>query len=185
MSSDLSQYEVGNVGSDARVAVGHHISWVEGFTAAQVQELVRAERDGLVQHYTSQVIELSKQLGATQEAVRTMLHTAGQDDVPAERWGETLIAIATQYRAMRQALTRPANDDTETVELRHLAISALDAGAFDDATRLLNEIRARERAASEQRRGRAEKRGRTGSPDCSRRPRPAPCSPGPPWRSAT
>ena len=57
---------------------------------------------------------MAKQLGATQEAVRTMLHTAGQDDVPPERWSDTLIAIATEFRAMRQALTRPANDDCDT-----------------------------------------------------------------------
>ena len=153
MPSDASEYEIGNVGPGAMVLQGENLS--VGFTAAEVQQLVQAERAGLVQQYTSQLVELSGQLGATQEAVRTMLHIAGQDDVPAERWRNTLIAIATQFRAMRQALTRPADDDIETAKLQQQAISALDSGAFGDATRLLNDIRARERAASEQRRHRA------------------------------
>ena len=155
MSSGLSTYGVGDVGPGATVLQGENLS--VGFTAAQVQELVRAERDGLVQQFSSQLVELSAQLGATREAVRTMLHIAGHDDVPAERQRDTLIAIATQYRAVRQTLTRPANDDRETAELRRQAVSALDSGAFDDATHLLNDIRVRERAASEQRRCRVEK----------------------------
>ncbi len=154
MPSGLPEYKVGNVGPGATVLQGEHLSI--GFTAAQVQQLVQAERAGIVQQYTSQLIELAKQLGTTQEAVRAMLHIAGHDDVPAERWSETLIAIATQYRTMRQALTRSANDGGEIAELRRRAVSALDAGAFDDATRLLNGMRARESAASEQRRRRAQ-----------------------------
>ena len=142
MPSDASEYKIGDVGAGATVLQGENLS--VGFTATQVQQLVQAERAGLVQQYTSQLIELSGQLGATQEAVRTMLHIAGQDDVSAERWRDTLIAIAIQFRAMRQALTRPADDDRETAELRQQAISALDSGAFDNATRLLNDIRGRE-----------------------------------------
>jgi tetratricopeptide (TPR) repeat protein len=153
--SDQSQYQVGDVGLGAIVLQGENLS-ITGFTAAQVQQLVQAERDGLVQQYTSQLVELSEQLGETKEAVRTMLHIAGQDDVPPERWRDTLIAIATQFHAMRQALIRPADGGKETAELRRRAISALDAGVLDDATRLLNDIRARERVASEQRRHQAD-----------------------------
>jgi tetratricopeptide (TPR) repeat protein len=159
MPSGLSQYEVGNVGPGGTVLQGEHLSI--GFTAAEVQQFVQAERAGVVQQYTSQLIELAKQLGTTQEAVRSMLHIAGHDDIPADRVSDTLIAIATQYRTLRQALTpqaltRSADDGGEIAELRRQAVSALDAGAFDDATRLLNDIRARKQAVSEQRRRRAE-----------------------------
>ncbi len=155
MPSGPSQYQVGNVGPGATVLQGKDIS-ITGFSAAEVQQIVRAVLAGVDLQNTPQFKELSKQLGATQEAVRAMLHIAGHGDVPAERWLDTLIAIATQYRTMRQALTRSVNDDGETAELRRRAVSALDAGAFDEATRLLIDIRAREHAVSEQRRRRAE-----------------------------
>jgi hypothetical protein len=153
MPSGLSQYEVGPVGPGATVLQGEHLS--VGFTAAEVERLTQAERSGLIQQYTLQLVELGKQLGATQEAVRAMLRIIGHDDVPIERLPDALIATATQILAMRQALDRPANDDSETAALRQQAVSALDSGAFDDATRLLTDIRARERAVSEQRHRRA------------------------------
>jgi hypothetical protein len=97
--------------------------------AQTVAELLADHVRLTVEQYTSQLAELSTQLGATQEAVRTMRHIAGEDDVPAERWRDALIAIATRFRARRQALDRPANDDSETGELRRRAVSALDTGA--------------------------------------------------------
>lgn len=134
---------------------GEHLS--AGFTAAEVERLIQAERSGLVQQYTSQLIELGKQLGATQEAVRAMLQIAGRPDIPVERWPDTLIAIATQFRTMRQALTQSANNDSETLKLRQCGVTALDSGAFNDARRFLIDIRARERAVSAQRLDRVEK----------------------------
>jgi tetratricopeptide (TPR) repeat protein len=121
-----------------------------GFTAQQVQQLIQAERAGLVEQYTSQLEELAKQLGATQASVRAMLQIAGHDNVPVERWSDTLIAIATQYSGMRQALTRRTSGDKKIAELRGQALAALDRGAFDAAAGLLAKVRARERVASEQ-----------------------------------
>src|SRR4051794_9438095 len=110
------QYRIGDVSAGARIVQGENICI--GFSRAQVEQLIQAERDGLVRQYTSQLVELSGRFGATQEAVRAMLSIAGQSDVAAERWSDTLIAIAMQYRAMRQALTGPANDDARITRLR-------------------------------------------------------------------
>jgi tetratricopeptide (TPR) repeat protein len=95
---------------------------------------------------------LATQLGATQAAVIAMLRSLGHDDVPVERLPEMLASAATQILTLRQALTRPSNDERGTADLKGQAVSALDAGEFDEATRLLNVIRARERDASERRR---------------------------------
>jgi tetratricopeptide (TPR) repeat protein len=57
---------------------------------------------------------------------------------------------------MRQALSRPGNDESDIADLKRQAVSALDAGAFDEATLLLNVIRAKEREISERRRRAAE-----------------------------
>src|SRR6266851_6668176 len=148
MQSGQSRYEMGNVGPGGIAVQGENISVSINFTAAQVQQLLKAEREGLVQQYTSQLTDLAMQLGATQGAVRSMLRLVGHDDIPAERLPDTLVAVATQFLAMRQALSRPT-DDGEIAELRRQAIRALDEGAFDRATRLLNDIRVKERAASE------------------------------------
>jgi len=144
MDRKQSRFEIGDVGPGAVVLQGEHLS--VGFSAAQVQQLVQAEREGLVQQYTSQLSDLAKQLGATQEAVRSMLRLIGHDDIPTERLSDTLVAIATQFLAMRQALSHPTNDG-EIAEFRDQAIMALDEGAFERATRLLNDIRVSQHGA--------------------------------------
>ena len=154
MQAGQSQFQTGDIGPGATVLQGENLSLV-GFSAAQVQQLIKAEREGLVQQYTAQLTDLAKQLGATQQAVRAMLRQVGYDDIPAERLSDTLVAVATQFLAMRQALSRPT-DDRESAELRRQAMLALDEGAFERATRLLNDIRVKERAASEQRWRKAE-----------------------------
>jgi tetratricopeptide (TPR) repeat protein len=146
----MSQVEFTNVHA------GRDISVSVGFTAAEVERLVQAAVAGTTQQHTAQIERLSSQLGATQAAVLTMLRSLGHDDVPVERLPDMLALAATQILTMRQALARPSNDVSATADLRRRAVSALDAGAFDEATRLLNEIRVRERDASEQRRRAAE-----------------------------
>jgi len=128
-----------------------------GFSAPEVQQLIQAvlAGAGATQQHAAQIAELATQLRATQAAVREMLRSLGHDDVPVERLPDALAAAATQILTMRQALSRPSNE-SDTADLRNQAVTALDAGAFDEATRLLNVIRAREREASEQRRRAAE-----------------------------
>jgi tetratricopeptide (TPR) repeat protein len=127
-----------------------------GLTASEVQELTKAAAAGAVGPLTATIVELGQRLGVTQFAALTMLRSLGHDDVPVERLPDTLAAAATQILVMRQALSRPSNDESDTADLRHQAVAALDTGAFDEATRLLTVIRAREREASERRRRAAE-----------------------------
>jgi hypothetical protein len=101
MPSDVPQFQIGNVGADAIVQQGG--GNVIGFTAAQVEKLIKAEREGLVQQYTSELVALSVRLGTTETAVRMMLRLTGEtEDIPVERFPERLMAVATQYLAMRQ-----------------------------------------------------------------------------------
>ncbi len=123
-----------------------------GLTAPEVQKLTKAAAAGAVSPLADKIIDLSQRLGVTQGAALAMLRTLGHDDVPVERLPDMLAAAATQILTMRQALSRPSNDESGIADLRRKAVSALDAGAFDEATQLLNAIRARERKASERRR---------------------------------
>jgi hypothetical protein len=94
----------------------------------------------------------SQRLGVAQGAALTLLRSLGHDDVPIERLPDALAAATTQILAVRQGLSRRRNDESDTIELRRQAVSALDTGAFEEANRLLYFIRVQEREISEQRR---------------------------------
>ena len=125
---------------------------VNGIRPEQLEQLVQAAVSGAVQTHAAQIAELATQLQVTQAAALAILRSLGHDDVPVERLPVMLISATTQILAMREALSRPSNEGRAIGELRRRAVSALDAGRFEEATRLLNVIRTQERDVSEQRR---------------------------------
>jgi len=52
-------------------------------------------------------------------------------------------------RTILRDLRGPSNDDSEIADLKKQAVSAFEAGSFDEANNLLNTIRAKEREISE------------------------------------
>jgi hypothetical protein len=72
MPSSVSHYLVGDVGTGATVLQGKHLS--VGFTAEQVRALIEAATKGA----DERLAEVSRQLGVTQGAMRTMLATLGK-----------------------------------------------------------------------------------------------------------
>jgi tetratricopeptide (TPR) repeat protein len=119
----------------------------------QLKQLVQAAISGAVQTDAAQIAELAtEQLRVTQAAALAMLRSLGHDNVPVERLPDMLVSATTQILAMREALSRPSNEGSEIGELRRRAVYALDAGRFEEATRLLNRIRTQEQDVSEQRR---------------------------------
>jgi tetratricopeptide (TPR) repeat protein len=131
-----------------------------GLAGLEVQELTKAATAGAVGPLADKIIDLTGRLGLTQGAALAVLRSLGHDDVPVERLPDMLASAATQILTMRQALNRLSNDESDIANLRQQAVSALDAGAFDEAIRLLGVIRAKERETSERRRRTAEE-GRT------------------------
>jgi tetratricopeptide (TPR) repeat protein len=127
-----------------------------GLTGAEVQELTKAAAAGAVGPLTDKIIDLTAKLGVTHGAALAMLRALGHEVVPIERLPDMLAAAATQVLAMRLALSRATNDGNEIAELRGQAVAALDAGDFNEATRLLNVVRELEREASERRQRQAE-----------------------------
>jgi hypothetical protein len=79
MPSGASHYLVGDVGAGATVLQGEQLS--VGFTAEHVRTLIEAATKGA----DERLAEVSRRLGVTQGAMRTMLATLGQADVPEER----------------------------------------------------------------------------------------------------
>jgi hypothetical protein len=118
----------------------------------QLEQLVQAAISGAVQTHAAQIAELATELRVTQAAALAMLRSLGHDNVPVERLPDMLVSATTQILAMREALSRPSNEGSEIGELRRQAVYALDAGRFEEATRLLNRIRTQEQDVSERRR---------------------------------
>jgi tetratricopeptide (TPR) repeat protein len=115
-----------------------------------LRELSKAVAEGVIDASANKVAELSQLLGMTQGAALAVLRSLGlRDDVPLNRLPGMLFAASTQVTALRQELGRTTNAKSEIAELRRKAATALDLGSFDEAVRLLDDVRIREREESE------------------------------------
>jgi hypothetical protein len=135
---------------DVRVEGNLNISdIIVGFTADQTRALIEAATQGA----DEKVAETGHRLGVTQGAMRTMLATVGETDVPDERLVEKLAEVFEQTRKAAAAIdaVRPENP----VAQQHVAKAsqAAASGDRDEARRHLRAARvAAEAAAAEARR---------------------------------
>jgi tetratricopeptide (TPR) repeat protein len=148
MSADLPQFQVGNVGPGATVLQGENIS-VIGFTAEQVRTLIEAATKGA----NESVAEAGRRLGVTHGAMRTMLATVGQSNVPDERLVEKLVEVFDQTRKAVNAIAALQPDNAIAQEHVTKASEAAASGDRDEARHHLRAARtAAEAAAQEARR---------------------------------
>ncbi len=56
-----------------------------GLTPEQVKELTAAAARGATAPLTTAIVDLSKRLGVTEDAAKTLLRIVGEQDVPLER----------------------------------------------------------------------------------------------------
>jgi uncharacterized caspase-like protein len=70
--------------------------------------------------------------------------------VPPEDLDHTLREIATRYNELRRKLQTLSSDDPVVIQLRQQADSALEAGEFDQAGKLLNQARDRDLEVTKQ-----------------------------------
>src|SRR4051812_9715249 len=71
-------------------ATGNTVTCNFGLTPEQVRELAEAAARGATDPLTTTIVELSKRLGVTEDATKTLLRIVGEQDVPLERLSETL-----------------------------------------------------------------------------------------------
>src|SRR4051812_40150139 len=86
-----------------------------GLTPEQVKELTEAAARGATGPLTSTIVDLSKQLGVTTDATKTLLRIVGEQDVPLERLSETLNRVANDYKRL-QAQAAALNPDNPTAQ---------------------------------------------------------------------
>ena len=108
-----------------------------GLTPEQVKELTEAAARGATGPLTSAIVDLSKRLGITEDATKTLLRIVGEQDVPLERLSETLNRVANDYKRLREQAAA-LNPDNPTA-------SARSTGQGRDRSRA---FRARPRAAA-------------------------------------
>ena len=121
-----------------------------GLTPAQVKELTEAAARGATAPLTTAIVDLSKRLGVTEDATKTLLRIVGEQDAPPERLSETLNRVANDYKRM-QAQAAALNPDNPTARgLVERAQTAITAGRLEEARQLLAQARQAQIAAAQE-----------------------------------
>jgi hypothetical protein len=140
---------------DCSVAAGHDannntLTCNYGLSPKQVKELTEAAARGATGQLTDTIVTLSKELGVTEDATKTLLRIVGEQDVPLERLSETLTRVANDYKRL-QAQAAALNPDSPTArKLVEQARAEIDAGHFPAAHRHLAEATQAQIAAAQQ-----------------------------------
>jgi hypothetical protein len=93
---------------------------------------------------------LAKELGVTQSALTSFFKILEQQRVPLEDLDAKLREIATHYKTLLERVRLLNADDPHIAQLRKAAETAINAGHFDQAERILNEASAQDVAAAQE-----------------------------------
>jgi tetratricopeptide (TPR) repeat protein len=141
-----------NVEAHGGVAVGGNVTNSQitfGLKPEEVKELTEAAARGATAPLTDTIVELSKRIGVTEDATKTLLRIVGKQDVPLERLSETLNSVANDYKRL-QAQAAALNPDNPTArDLVARAKAAIDIGQFEQAHQLLREATQAQLAAAQ------------------------------------
>src|SRR4051794_23799044 len=119
-----------------------------GLTAPEVQELTKAAAASAVGPLADKILDLSLKLGVTQGAMRTMLATVGQADVPDDRLTEKLAEVVAQSGRASAAIVALRLDNPTAQQHVAQASEAAAIGDRHQARRHLQAARAAAEAAA-------------------------------------
>jgi tetratricopeptide (TPR) repeat protein len=165
VSTNLAQYQVGDVGAGARVAQGENITIIETINKidlTNLPEFVKAFTDReannkeLLDEAKRKRDEIAADLQITQGAVEGFFQTLGEQNVAPERLKSKLIEIASQFEVARQRLAALDANDPATMALAEQARVELDEGHHDAASAFLERAEEAELAAAAQARALAQ-----------------------------
>ena len=126
------------------INAGGNVNYVQGFTAEQVQGLVRSVVTDATASHAKEVADLAGQLGATKEAVVNFLRLMGEKQIGPDQLIETLSELGEKYRAANERLAGLIGSDGAVQALINQARAANDRGDYEEADRLLAEAEAPE-----------------------------------------
>jgi tetratricopeptide (TPR) repeat protein len=129
------------------VTAGRDVNF--GLTPEQVKELTEAAARGATAPLTTAIVDLSKRLGVTEDAAKTLLRIVGEQDVPLERLTETLYRVANDYKRLQEQAAALNPDNPMARDLVTQARAVIDAGQFEQAHQLLREATQAQLAAAQ------------------------------------
>ena len=113
--------------------------------------MTRAAVEGATSPLMDRIEIVSKRLGVTQEAAKTLLRIAGeQTNVSDERLAETLTKIANDDKRLQEQVAALSPENPVAKKLVEQAKPEIDAGHFERADDLLREAEQAELAAADQ-----------------------------------
>jgi CHAT domain-containing protein len=130
------------------ISAGRDVNF--GLAPEQVKELTEAAARGATGPLTSAIVDLSKRLGITEDATKTLLRIVGEQDVPLERLSETLNRVANDYKRLRRQAAALNPDNPTAKALVEQAKPEIEAGHLGRARDLLREATQVQIAAAQQ-----------------------------------
>jgi len=97
------------------------------------------------------ISDLQNTLGVNENALKSFFQTVGERDVPIEQLGKKLLEIAGRYRELLAQVRPNPDDGAKTAEIKNAASQALEAGQFDRADELLDQLQKAQDAELESR----------------------------------
>jgi tetratricopeptide (TPR) repeat protein len=122
-----------------------------GLTPEQLKLLTEAAVRGATEPLTHQIVDISKTLGVTEDAAKTLLKIVGEDpNIPEDKLAEALSKVAADYQRL-QAQVAALNPDNPTAKaLVDEAKPEIDAGHFQRAHELLRQATQAQIAAAQE-----------------------------------
>ena len=122
-----------------------------GLTPEQLREVTKAAVEGATEPLIGGIGDISKRLGITEEAAKTLLCIVGeQSDLPDERLAEALTKVANDYKRLQAQVAALNPDNPAARNLVDRARSEIAAGHFAAAHQLLSEARQAQIAAAQE-----------------------------------
>ena len=122
-----------------------------GLTPAQLKEVTEAAVKGATEPLTHQIVDISKTLGVTEGAAKTLLKNVGEDpDVSEDKLAEALSKAAEDYKRLETQVAALNPDNPKARELVAQAKPEIDAGHFARAHELLRQATQAQIAAAQE-----------------------------------
>jgi hypothetical protein len=146
------QAEAGYCGfANTGSASGNSVTCNFGLTPEQLKQATEAAVKGATGPLIDRIADISKTLGVTEDAAKTLLKIVGEDpNVPDDKLAEALTKVAGDFKRL-QAQAAALNPENALARSRvDEAKSAIDAGQFVRAHALLHEATQAQIAAAQE-----------------------------------
>lgn len=120
--------------SEGSIEVSRHV--VVGLHPQELEDLMQQMRN-VDARYLTRIDNLGKALQFSRCATSKFLQILDRKDVPPEKLSETLTKIANEHRKTVAELSALTTPDPQLVELKRLAMKAVDNGDYETAKRHL------------------------------------------------